>query len=405
MKNKAINIKVMIQQNLKYKSVRSIGLAILLMIIAFLIFFSSMMSFGLSNGLDSTEKRLGADILVVPKDSESDLSGFLLKGKPSTYYLERSLVEKITNTSGVEKVTTQIDVGTLDAACCTSSIQLIGLDTATDFVVTPWISEVYDITKLKDDEIIIGNSISGQSGSTLKFFDQNFKVVAKLTRTGMGYDTTTFMNQATARKMAKLRAEKLDEASTIDYHQVVSTILIEVQADTTPFIVAKRLSLNLSDENISVVKSENIIENTSQNLGNILKFIRLLTGLIVGFSLLIIVILIMIMINERRKEFAIYRMLGMSKKHLLKIVIGELSVLSIFGIIAGITSGSLIFYLFNQLIQQKIETPFLIPTTAQLNQSIMLTIFSILLIMIVSSIYSLIRINRLEVSTLIREES
>lgn len=404
MKNKTLNIKVMIQQNLKYKPIRSIGLAILLMIIAFLIFFSSMMSFGLSNGLDSTEKRLGADILIVPKDSESDLSGFLLKGKPSTYYLSDSLVSQINDATGVEKVTTQIDVGTLDAACCASSIQLIGLDAATDFVVTPWISEIYDINTLKDDEIIIGNSISGQSGTTLKFFDKNFKVVAKLSRTGMGYDTTTFMNQKTARKMAKLRAEKTGESSSIDYNQVVSTILVDVQSNTTAFLVSKSLSSILSDQNISVIKSENIIENTSDNLENVLKFIRLLTGLIVGFSLLIIIILIMIMINERRKEFAVYRMLGMSKLHLNKIVIGELSVLSFFGVIAGIVSGTLIFYLFNQLIQQKIETPFLVPTIAQFNRSIVLTIILIFLITIISSIYSLIRINRLEVSTLIREE-
>lgn len=405
MKNKAINIKLMIQQNLKYKPIRSIGLALLLMIIAFLIFFSSMISFGLSNGLDSTEKRLGADILIVPKASESDLSGFLLKGKPSTYYLDRSMVAQIQKTTGVKKVTTQIDVGTLNAACCASSIQLIGLDTATDFVVTPWISEVYDITTLKDDEIIIGNSISGQAGSTLKFFDQNFKVVAKLARTGMGYDTTTFMNQKTARKMAKLRAEKLGETASIDYNQSVSTILIDVEADTTPFLVSRSLTLNLADQNISVIKAENIIETTSNNLGNVLKFIRLLTGLIVGFSLLIIVILIMIMINERRKEFAVYRMLGMTRKHLMKIVVGELSMLSIFGVIAGIASGTLIFYLFNRLIQQKIETPFLLPTFAQLSQSIILTICLILLITLISSIYSLVRINRLEISALIREES
>lgn len=404
MRNKSLSLFVLIKQNLKNKPVRSIGFILLMTAISFIIFFSLMIASSMINGLDSTEKRLGADILIVPESSESDLSGFLLKGKPSTFYLDNSILKKVKETKGVNQVTTQVDVGTLDAACCASSIQLIGIDTQTDFVVKPWISEVYDVSKLKDDEIIIGNSISGQSGTSLKFFDYNFKVVAKLERTGMGYDTTTFMNQATARKMAKLRAEKVKDAENLDYSKVISTVLVNVNADTTPFLVSKSLSFSLADDSVSIVKSENIIENTSKNMTGLLKMMQILGIIISIFTLIIIGVLLVVAMNERRKEFAVLRMLGMKKSMVTSMIIGELAVISFSGIAIGISSGALIFYLFKQAIQNQIASPFLSPTVYQLALAIGWTILSIFIISLVASGYSVMKINRIEVSALIREE-
>ncbi len=45
--------------------------------------------------LESTEERLGADILIVSERSESDLEGVLLKGTPSTYYLDEATKKEV----------------------------------------------------------------------------------------------------------------------------------------------------------------------------------------------------------------------------------------------------------------------------------------------------------------------
>ncbi|MDR1568044.1 MAG: FtsX-like permease family protein [Streptococcaceae bacterium] len=404
MRNKSLDLLTIIKQNFKGYPLRSIGFILLMSFLSFIIFFSSLIGVSLSNGMESTKKRLGADILIVPKENASDIEGILLKGKPSTFYLDAALVDKIQQTKGVKEVTTQVDVGSLDAACCATSIQLVGIDTQTDFVVKPWISRVYDLSKLRDDEIIIGNSISGSSGGSLLFFDKPFKIVAKLEKTGMGYDSTTFMNQATARKMARLRAEKLGNGEIDDYKRLVSAVLVNVQDDTTAFLVSKSLSVNLANEPISVIKRDNIIENTSKNVNSMLVMLQWLILIIWLLTLAIISVLLVVSLNERRKEIAIYRLLGLAKVYVTRMFVIELILINLLGLIFGLTSGYGIFALFQQLIEQKLSFPFLIPTISQVVKTTSSTILSTLVITAVAAIYSTVRINQLEISSLIRED-
>ena len=135
MLRKKLNMPMIIWQNIVRKPVRSWGFLVLLTLFAFFVLFSSLLESGLINGLKSTENRLGADVLIVPKGSSSDVEGFLLKGTPSSYYLDSDIIDDIKEVPGVKSISTQVDVGSLNAGCCSSAIQLIGFDADTDFVV------------------------------------------------------------------------------------------------------------------------------------------------------------------------------------------------------------------------------------------------------------------------------
>ena len=404
MLRKKLNMPMIIWQNIVRKPVRSWGFLVLLTLFAFFVLFSSLLESGLINGLKSTENRLGADVLIVPKGSSSDVEGFLLKGTPSSYYLDSDIIDDIKEVPGVKSISTQVDVGSLNAGCCSSAIQLIGFDADTDFVVGPWISSNYDITQLKDDEIIIGNSISGNPGDTLLFFNKPYKVVARLDRTGMGYDVAAFMNIATARSMATEKAKITGESDTQDYSKVVSSILIDVEKEYTPFLVFDTLEERLSEKDVSIIKSENIIENVSNNVDGMLKIVEVFLLVIWVISLALIMIMFTISLNERSREIAIFRSSGASKAMIIKMVVGEVLLLSAIAVVLALGIGSGLFYLFNRFISEQVGFPFLNPTLSQWFIVVSLTVVSTMIIGPLAAINGIYRINRNEIYSVIQED-
>ena len=404
MLRKKLNMPMIIWQNIVRKPVRSWGFLVLLTLFAFFVLFSSLLESGLINGLKSTENRLGADVLIVPKGSSSDVEGFLLKGTPSSYYLDSDIIDDIKEVPGVKSISTQVDVGSLNAGCCSSAIQLIGFDADTDFVVGPWISSNYDITQLKDDEIIIGNSISGNPGDTLLFFNKPYKVVARLDRTGMGYDVAAFMNIATARSMATEKAKITGESDTQDYSKVVSSILIDVEKEYTPFLVFDTLEERLSEKDVSIIKSEIIIENVSKNVDGMLKIVEVFLLVIWVISLALIMIMFTISLNERSREIAIFRSLGAGKAMVIKMVVGEVLLLSAIAVVLALGIGSGLFYLFNRFISEQVGFPFLNPTLSQWFIVVSLTVVSTMIIGPLAAINGIYRINRNEIYSVIQED-
>jgi len=91
----------------------------------------------LQNGLTSYEARLGADIIIVPNQARShgSIESILLQGIPGYFYMDDSILEKARNTEGVEIATPQFYLASASAGCCSVSVQVIGFDPETDFIV------------------------------------------------------------------------------------------------------------------------------------------------------------------------------------------------------------------------------------------------------------------------------
>jgi hypothetical protein len=83
--------------------------------------------------------RFGADMMVVPRGSDASAEGLLLRSEPSEFYLNEDLTEEIAGMDGVKVASPQLFIQSLDAACCTVPVQLIGYEPETDFNIQPWI--------------------------------------------------------------------------------------------------------------------------------------------------------------------------------------------------------------------------------------------------------------------------
>ena len=130
-------------ENLKRKPFRTGALLAVVTILALTFFGGTMLTMNLNTGMTSMEKRLGADLMVVPQDTAQKAEALLTNGNPSTFYFTRDIATEVKQADGIEQASEQTYISSLAAACCDEKLQIIGYDPSTDFVIEPWVASQF----------------------------------------------------------------------------------------------------------------------------------------------------------------------------------------------------------------------------------------------------------------------
>lgn len=347
--------------NLKRRPFRTAALAVLVSILSFVLFSGSLISLSLKNGTDGLSKRLGADILVVPKGYEQKTENVLLRGDPSTFYMDAAWTEKIAAVKGVRAASPQLFVASLNADCCSTKVQIIGFDQKTDFTVEPWIKSALP-GALSIDEVVVGADVAGKVGGKLRFFDRDYVIAAKMDSTGTGFDTSVFMSFEAAERAESDYAAKSGRELP---KNAVSSVTVLLEDGYSAGDVAENIS-GISDENkISLIVSQKIMSSVSGNLRATVSFVTALAALLWVLSVLVLGIVFSVVLNERKREFGILRSLGATRKKLSFLVLWESGILSLLGGVLGIAMSALFLFPFQTLIQRTISMPYLQPSFGQ----------------------------------------
>ena len=171
--------------NIARKPFRTFILSSLVAVFCMAMFAGTVIGLKISTGTQLAADRLGADILFVPYGYEKSVQSSLLRGEPSSFYMDRGLVGELRGEKGVLRVTEQLFLATLKASCCSYPVQIIGFNPKTDFVVTPWMNQSLN-RAMNENEVVAGCKISGNPGETIRLFGREFSIAAKLDPTGMG---------------------------------------------------------------------------------------------------------------------------------------------------------------------------------------------------------------------------
>ncbi|WOO36954.1 ABC transporter permease [Anaerocolumna sp. AGMB13020] len=389
-------------QNLKRKINRTILLSSIFFIMIFTIFLSANILYSMKEGLNSTVNRIGADILLVPEDYISSVKDALFLGQPSTIYFDRSLEQKAAKAEGVEKVSSQLFLATIyNSPCCDEAIQMIAYNPATDFLVQPWISKQLD-RNLPDGEIVVGSKLSYKKGDTATFFGRDFKVAGKLKETGMGYDNSVFLNFNTAQVLLKESIVK-NYLAVGNRENVISLITIKINKDAEADKVAAGLQKIYKEDGVSVQTSGKLVEGIAGTLNSFTTYFVVFGLLLISFTVLSLIGIFSLSMNERKREYGIIQSLGGSKGKILRIIIGEAAAVGTIGSVAASIIASLIVSLFHNFISQKLKLPYLSPgITGLLGLTLLAILLSVLTGVIAAGI-SAISLYRMETYTLIRE--
>lgn len=392
-------------KNVVNRPMRTAALVILLAFLSFTAFAETVVVAALQKGFTSLEDRLGADIMVVPYEAatKSSLESIVLQGNTGYFYMSGDVADKIAALDGIGRITAQYYLASASSSCCSIPVEIIGFDPETDFVITPWIkkSSGEDLQYL---DVVVGNDLNAFVGDTLTFYGTDVRVAAKLDKTGTKYDTAVFTDRETIRALIQSSLDKkLNEYGNINAGNVVSCVLVDVADDADLETVLN--DINLHVRKVKAVRTGNMIAGVAQSLGGISTIARILSVFIWILTLIILTIAFWMMANERKKEFAVLRVIGASKKDLASIVLMEGGIVSLIGSVIGVIIGALVILPFSSMIEQALSLPFLLPGAGQL----VLTAVGAVLLSIVfgaaSSWLAAYRIAGADTGTILRAEN
>lgn len=387
--------------NLKRRPFRTSCLIIVVTVLAFTLFGGAILTLSLENGLNSMKQRLGADLLVVPEGYEADMEGVLLKGEPSHFYFSNAIARQIAQVSGVSQVTSQFFLTSLSASCCSTQVQLIGFDPDTDFVIQPWIAKTY-ASASGDGYIIAGSDIVLESDHTLTFFNQTYPVAAQLEKTATGLDSSVFMNMNTMKSLyVAARETGMNFISGEEPEGAVSSVPVKIEKGYDVQKIANNIRSSISA--VDVIVSKNMISTISDNLGSLVAYIRIFSAVLWGLAAIVLMAIFSVTINARKKEFAVLRILGATRKKLVGIVLTESLMVSVIGGAVGMMAVSLLVFPFGTYIGNKLQLPYLEPKAGAIIAALTLSLLLSFVVGPIASIYSAAKISRAETYLTMRE--
>ena len=390
-------------KNIIKRPLRSGMLVILAAFLSFSVFAGTLITDSLKRGFSSLKQRLGADIMVVPYEAtmKTDLSNIVLQGNTGYFYMSDNVLDKVAKMDGVGQISAQFFLASTSSGCCSLPVQIIGYDPETDFTITPWIKKSYGGT-IDYLDVVVGNDLNAFVGDELSFYGVKVRVAAKLDKTGTTYDTAVFTNKETIVALIKSSLDKkMNEFADIDPDKVVSCILVNVADD---YVTEEVLNdINIHVKKVKAIQTKNMISGISDSLSAVSDVTGGLMVAVWILALFIMVVAFFMMINERKKEFAVLRVLGASRKKLSSIVMKEGLMLALCGSILGTLIGLVIIIPFNGFIENKLNLPFLLPGVGMIITISLLSVFVSALFGALTSAWAAYRISRLETGTILRE--
>lgn len=390
-------------KNLVRKPARSLALIFISAFLALSAFGGTVMVTSLSNGINSLSARLGADIIVTPYAATSQVSydSVIIQGKPGQFYMDSKYYEEIkTEIEGIDKITAQFYLASAKASCCSSRLQIIGFDPATDFSIQPWVEKSYS-DKLGLYDAVVGSDVTPNTDMTVEIYGKTLHVQAMLDKTGTELDSALYVDIDTMKELIRAHNEKNpNQEKTIDPDNVVSSILIKVADGYDIDEVAG--DINLHVRQVKAIRTQNMISGVSESLSGVSAAVSVLMVVVWILSAVILSIVFTMNINERKKEFAVLRVLGASRVKLAGLVFREAALYGFLGSLFGAVLTVLITALFTPAIENMIGLPFLLPPVPVMLIAGALTVVLTVAAGAVTAASSAVKISKIDTGLILR---
>ncbi len=389
-------------KNIRGNGFRSLAIFLAVMGVAGFLLATTLIIAGAQYSLDSGLKRLGADILVVPAGAETKVETALLMGKPTNVWMPKENLQKISDIPGVAAVSPQIYLSSLyGASCCAvSEMFMVVYDPVTDFSITPWLEK--NLGRNLDKGEVIGGSyvFVPQDEKYIRLYGFDLTLKGNLNSTGTGIDQTMFMTLETAQAMAQSSLTTAVEPLKIEPDEI-STIMVQVNPGADTHGVA--LQILLDTTGMVPIESPNLFGAFRTQMNGLLWGFFVITIIVWVVAMVLIGIIFSMAANERRREMAVLRAVGATRKFIFSSVLAEAVLLALSGAISGIAVAAVGLYMFKDMIAGSLKMPFLFPSLVSFiglfSAGVALAIVTVTL----AALLPAIRISRQELAIAMRE--
>ena len=400
-KEKQLNIFSISIQNIKHRAFRNGFMIFFIFLQAFTLFSSTMLMGNMESSIINTTDRMGADVIVVPDKNSKELQESLFMGKPSTIYFQRQWLSKIQELKGVKQISPQLYLSALESSCCASSIQLIAIDPETDFVIKPW-TKTEGALSLKKGQVILGHEVSAKVGETVTYYDVDLIVSAKLEKTGMGYDNSVFISFDTAFELLNSKSAKAN-LKLNNSKELISAIVLEAEENYSPEKLTMEIQHVYGNEDIGVYTANSLLSGISAEMKKITSYSVILIAMLVLATVMALITIFTITINERKREFGILYTLGASGRQVFSMIVFEALIISILGAFLGVLVSVGVLFPFRNMIGMQLGIPYFHITLIDILLVSSKCVLMSVLTGIIASSYSAYKISKEEPYVLIRE--
>ena len=332
-------------RNIRKRPYRSFCLMLAAVIGSYALFVGLVLKASLNNGISRMQERMGADLMIVPESSEIEARNILLTGEPEFFYMDIAVSKAVAEVEGVSCATSQFYFTSLSSDCCSTRVQLIAFDPETDFVIKPWIDEKVT-SDVSSGSVIIGSEVAPLSNGKVKFYGNEYSVAGKLGETATGLDHSVFMSRDTMHEI-------LNDAKDKGYHFLnpeddaswVSTVLLRVDREADITSIEKEIYAKA--DGIKFIETDKLISDVTVKLGSVESIINITLTVLLTFSFLTMILFFSVIFHERKKEFAILRILGTSSRRICLFSLAEGITIGAAGGFIGLVLGILTVFPFN----------------------------------------------------------
>lgn len=350
-------------QNLQFKHLRFYIILVGVSIVIGALFASSILISGIYYSLERGLSKLGADILVIPKESLVNLKSALLTGEPSTFYMDSSALEEIRSLNGVKRASGQIFLTSATGECCVvGNSFLVGFNPEDDFTVMPWVAKKMQ-EPFPEDGAIVGAMLPWNLGDSLKFFGVSLTVWGQLERTGIGlYDNAIFFHIKKAYEMSERSLTDTSIQPLKPIKDKISGALVQLSVGAKiPFIT---FSILKGHPELKVVTTGNIQTSARQTTVAVFFGVIVLIVVLVLSNILMINAIFSAVVNERKRELGIMRAIGAAKTSIFKLIIYEATMVTLLSGLLGMAVGGVLLKLFQRTVVfylRLLNIPFMLP--------------------------------------------
>jgi putative ABC transport system permease protein len=309
-------------------------------------FATLTVSHGIETSMDLGFSRMGADLLVVPKDTLVNLTSAILTVEPTSRTLDADLADEVAKIPGVGRVAPQRIYRVPAAGAHAHEAALIAFDPARDFTVLPWLGEKLDRPFGRGD-VLLGGIQGGKVGQSITFCGQSLTVYGRLGRTGVGpFDNSFFITFETADLLAHAGGPTRPGSPLPGYDPgQVSALLVRLSVGATPEQVRFAIART---PGVKVAAGGSIVTSARQGLTALFAGVFAFTGLMLLGCVVLVSVLFSAIIAERHREVGLLRALGARRRQVVRLFVAESALTTGLGGLCGVALGGALLLLFSR---------------------------------------------------------
>ena len=194
-----------------------------------------------------------------------------------------------------------------------------------------------------------------------------------------------------------------NQERAVDPDRVVSSVLIKVQDGYDIDDVVG--DINLHVRQVKAIRTQNMISDVASSLSGVSGMIGVLMVVMWVLSAVLMAVAFTMIMNERKKEFAVLRVLGASRARLAGFVFQENALLTLAGGLLGVLITLALAALFAPLIAQSIGLPFLLPSPLMMAAAAAVTVLLTVAAGALTAAVSAYKISKIDTGLILRGDN